>query len=120
MTLQETTPLHNHSVRPGQLLVFFERVTVAKLAVSRIDGADPAGRRRRYSLLVPLSHGGQFRRAGGASPLRLSDLSRSPLGYPFTLTYHEEVEYRNLEDDLLPAGHPLRADGIVDEDSVCS
>jgi len=106
-------------VRPGQLFVFFERVTVAKLAV-RDDCSDVAGRRRRH-LLVPLKHGGRFRRTRGTSPpspLQLTDLSRSPLGYPFTLTYEEETEYRNLADDLLPANSLLRADGIVDEDSV--
>jgi len=92
---------------------------VAKLAVSRAD-ADLAGRTRRH-LLMPLTHGGRFRRTvdeSPASPLRLKDLSRSPLGYPFTLMYHEEAEYRNLEDDLLPHKCLLRADGIVDEDSV--
>lgn len=107
-------------MRPGQLFVFFERVTVAKLAVSRDDCSDLAGRKRRH-LLVPLSHGGRFRRTRDASPptpLQLTDLSRSPLGYPFTLTYQEETEYRNLEDELLPAKSLLRADGIVDEDSV--
>jgi len=61
-------------VRPGQLLVFFERVTVAKLAVSRDDGeawaAAGAGGpvRRLRHLLVPLSHAGQFRRASPQMP----------------------------------------------------
>ena len=121
VTLQETTPLHNHSVRPGQLLVFFERVTIAKLAVSRNETAAGRPRGARHGhLLVPLSHGGQFRRASPPAALRLTQLSRSPTGYPFALTYHEEAEYRNLEDDLLPGagGHLLTADGIVDEDCV--
>jgi len=122
VTLQETGPLRNHSVRPGQLLVFFERVTLAKLAVRRDVEARPGGRRGGH-LLVPLTHAGQFRRTSppAAGALRLTELSRSPLGYPFTLTYrHDDVEYRNLEDDLLPAtgGHLLTADGIVDEDCV--
>jgi len=115
--LQETTVLRNHSARPGQLFVFFERVAIAKLAVSRDDRSDVAGRRRRH-LLVPLTHGGRFRCSRDASPLRLTGLSRSPLGYPFTLMYQEEAEYRNLEDDLLPSESLLRADGVVDEDSV--
>jgi len=60
-------------VKPGQLLVFFERVTVAKLAVSRDDGeawAAGAGgpARRLRHLLVPLSHAGQFRRASPQMP----------------------------------------------------
>ena len=92
----------------------FERVTVAKLAVSRADSSSP----RRRHLLVPLTHGGRFRRTGTGSPVRLTELSRSPVGYPFTLMYQEETEYRNLEDELLPAKNLLRADGIVDEDSV--
>ena len=121
LLLQETTVLRNHAVRPGQLLVFFERVTVAKLAVSRDDCSDVGGRRCRH-LLVPLSHGGRFRRTGRdssvPSPLQLADLSRSPLGYPFTLTYHEQTDYNNLQDELLPARSLMRADGIVDEDSV--
>jgi len=127
-TPQETTILRSQSVRPGQLFVFFERVTVAKLAVSRADDDDPddaaggtaAGRRRRHHLLVPLTHAGRFRRTRDAvvQQLTLTALSRSPLGYPFTLTYHDETQYRNLEDDLLPANSPLRADGIVDDDCV--
>ena len=117
LSLQETTVLRNHSVRPGQFFVFFERVTIAKLAV-RDDGSDVAGRRRRH-MLVPLTHAGRFQRTSGVtSALKLTDLSRSPLGYPFTLTYQDETDYRNLEDDLLPAKSPLRADGVVDEDSV--
>jgi len=100
--------------------VFFERVTVAKLAVSRDDCSDVSGRRRRH-LFVPLTHGGRFRRTRGTSPpssLRLTDLSRSPLGYPFTLAYKEETDYINLEDELLPDNSLLQADGIVDEDSL--
>jgi len=116
--LQETTVLRNHAVRPGQLLVFFERVTVAKLAVIRDDCSDVTERRRRRHLLVPLTHGGRFQRTQAAFALQLTDLSRSPLGYPLTLTYHEQTDYRNLQDELLPAESLLRADGIVDEDCV--
>jgi len=89
---------------------------VEKLAVSRAD-SDVAGRTRRH-LLIPLTHGSRFRRTVDQSSLRLKDLSRSPLGYPFTLMYHEEAEYSNLQDDLLPHKCLLRADGIVDEDSL--
>jgi len=73
-------------------------------------------------MLVPLTHDGRFRRISDSvpsTPLRLPDLSRNPVGYPFRLTYlPEEIDYRNLEDDLLPAKRLLTADGIVDEDSV--
>jgi len=88
---------------------------VAKLAVSR---EVTVGRRRH--LLVPLTHGGYFRRTSSPqSALRLTDLSRCPFGYPFTLTYHEEPQYANLQDELLlPSDCLLLANGIVDEDTV--
>jgi len=107
--MQETTILKNHSIRPLNLLAIFERKEVEKLVII----AD------KKILLVPLTHSGEFRHESNRQKLTFDDFRGRPLtSFPVCVTYFDDPDYVNMDDDILPSNCRLRVEGLVREQSL--
>jgi len=101
-SIQETTILENHFVRPGDRLVLYSLVKVLKLAVS-------VGGRRFF---VPLDHPSQFHLLSDTSstPCRLEQLVSASTTFPLLFQLGDGGSYVNCSETLLPKETPLKAE----------